>query len=43
MVRAEPTNNRTAGIDTNHPTMFTLLSKTQRYVGTTVDTVRIAK
>jgi len=25
MVRAEPTNNRTAGIDTNHSTMFTLL------------------
>jgi len=27
MVRAEPTNNRTAGIDTNHSTMFTLLLK----------------
>jgi len=26
-VRAEPTNNRTAGIDTNHSTMFTLLLK----------------
>jgi len=25
MVRAEPTNNHTAGIDTNHSTMFTLL------------------
>jgi len=25
MVRAEPTNNRTAGTDTNHSTMFTLL------------------
>jgi len=25
MVRAEPTNNRTAGIDTNHSTVFTLL------------------
>jgi len=25
MVRAEPTNNRTAGIDTKHSTMFTLL------------------
>jgi len=25
MVRAEPTNNRSAGIDTNHSTMFTLL------------------
>jgi len=25
MVRAEPTNNRTAGINTNHSTMFTLL------------------
>jgi len=25
MVRAEPTNTRTAGIDTNHSTMFTLL------------------
>jgi len=25
MVRAEATNNRTAGIDTNHSTMFTLL------------------
>jgi len=25
MVRTEPTNNRTAGIDTNHSTMFTLL------------------
>ena len=23
MVGAEPKNNRTAGIDTNHPTMFT--------------------
>ena len=27
MVRAEPTNNRTAGIDTNHSTVFTLLLK----------------
>jgi len=27
MVRAEPTNNRTAGIDTNHSTMFTLQLK----------------
>jgi len=27
MVRAEPTNNRTASIDTNHSTMFTLLLK----------------
>jgi len=25
MVRAEPTNNRTAGVNTNHSTMFTLL------------------
>jgi len=25
MIRAEPTNNRTAGIDTYHSTMFTLL------------------
>jgi len=25
MVREEPTNTRTAGIDTNHSTMFTLL------------------
>jgi len=25
MVRTEPTNNRTAGIDTNHSTMFALL------------------
>jgi len=25
MVRAEPTHSRTAGIDTNHSTMFTLL------------------
>ena len=25
MVRAEPTSNRTAGTDTNHSTMFTLL------------------
>jgi len=25
MVRAEPRNNRTAGIDTNHSTMFMLL------------------
>jgi len=25
MVRAEPTNNRTASIDTNYSTMFTLL------------------
>ena len=25
MVRVEPTNSRTAGIDTNHSTMFTLL------------------
>jgi len=25
MMRAEPTNNRTAGIDTYHSTMFTLL------------------
>jgi len=25
MVRAEPTNNRTAGIDTNHSTVFKLL------------------
>jgi len=25
MVRVEPTNNRTAGIDTNHSNMFTLL------------------
>jgi len=25
MVRAEPRNNHTAGIDTNHSTMFTLL------------------
>jgi len=24
-VRAKPTNNRTASIDTNHSTMFTLL------------------
>jgi len=27
MVRAEPMNNRTAGIDSNHSTMFTLLLK----------------
>jgi len=27
MVKAEPTKNRTAGIDTNHSTMFTLLLK----------------
>ena len=27
MVRAEPTNNRTAGIDINYSTMFTLLLK----------------
>jgi len=27
MVRAEPTNNRIAGTDTNHSTMFTLLLK----------------
>jgi len=27
MVRAEPTNNRTASIDTNHSTMFMLLLK----------------
>jgi len=27
MVRAEPTNNRTAGIDTNYSTMSTLLLK----------------
>jgi len=32
MVRAEPTNTRTAGIDTNHSTTFTLLLE-QRYVG----------
>jgi len=25
MLRAEPRNNHTAGIDTNHSTMFTLL------------------
>jgi len=25
MVRAKPTNNRTAGTNTNHSTMFTLL------------------
>jgi len=25
MVRAQPTNNRTTGIDTNHSTMFALL------------------
>jgi len=25
MVRAEPMNNHTAGVDTNHSTMFTLL------------------
>jgi len=25
MVRAEPTNNRTASIETNHSTMFSLL------------------
>jgi len=27
MVRAEPTHNRTAGIDTNYSTMVTLLLK----------------
>jgi len=27
MVRAEPRNNRTAGIDTNHSTIFTLLQE----------------
>ena len=27
MVRAEPTNNRTGGTDTNHSTMVTLLTE----------------
>jgi len=33
MVREEPRNNRTAGIDINHSTWFTLLAtRTQRYM-----------
>jgi len=44
MVRLEPLNTRTAGIDMKHSTTFTLLLViwTQRYMWTKVDTVRIA-
>jgi len=44
MVRAEPWNNYTAGIDTNHSTCSRCyLNRTQRYMWTKVDTVRIEK
>ena len=45
MVWTEPTNIRTAGIDTNRATMFTLLLELNVVWGvwTKVDTVRIAK
>jgi len=31
-VRAEPTNNRTAGIDTKHSTMFTFVATSRTHV-----------
>jgi len=45
MVKPEPLNTITAGINTNHSTAFTLLLviRTQRYMWTKVHTVRIAK
>jgi len=43
MVRVESRNNRTAGIDTNHSTMFRLLLELNLYMQIKVDTVRIAK
>jgi len=42
MVREEPTNTRTAGIDTNHSLNYVYVAtRTQRHVWTTVDIVRI--
>jgi len=32
MMRVEPTNNRTAGIDTSHSTMFRLLLELNLYM-----------
>jgi len=45
MARAEPTTIHTAGIDTNYSTTFTvlLMSQTQHYMWTKLDTVRMAK
>jgi len=41
MVRAKPTNTRTADTDTNHSIVFTLLLEINEW--TKVDTVRNAK
>jgi len=43
MVREEPTNTCTAGIDTSHSLSYVYVARSQRYVWTTVDTVRIPK